>query len=258
MNDHSFPTAVSTGRIALLVDGENMSSTHTANVLTVARKFGDPAIRRVYGKIEHIAGWDQEGFRLVPTRPGKNAADLLLTVEAMTLALKDGIGTLIIATSDGDFVYLATQLRELSCTVIGIGLAKAPSAFRASCSCFFPLPEPVVPTAIVPPPIDSKTQLTVPPTKIIPIIRSLLPSSTLCGGWAYLPWVEHKLREKVPNFYPADYGHQSLESLIVGVNFFELDRSKPQLRLRDPHAKSASAPKTPDPRKENLTPHTAP
>ncbi len=258
MKEHSFPSPLSISRLALLVDGENMSSTHAANVLTVARKFGEPAIRRVYGKIEHIAGWDQEGFRLVPTRPGKNAADLLLTVEAMTLALKDGVETLIIASSDGDFVYLATQLRELSCTVIGIGLAKAPSAFRASCSRFVPLSEPATPTVISPPPMVTKHRPTVSPTKIIPVIRSLLPSSTLCDGWAYLAWVEHKLREKVPNFDPADYGQDSLERLIVGVNFFELDRSKPQLRLRDPSAKSAAMPRTPQLQQQTLKPHTAP
>lgn len=258
MNDHSFPTPLSTSRLALLVDGENMSSTHAANVLTIARKFGDPAIRRVYGKIEHIAGWDQEGFRLVPTRPGKNAADLLLTVEAMTLALKDGVDTLVIATSDGDFVYLATQLRELSCTVIGIGLAKAPNAFRTCCSRFVPLSEPAATTTIPLPPIATKARPTLSPTKIIPIIRGLLPSSTLCDGWAYLAWVEHKLREKIPGFDPADYGHNSLERLIIGVNFFELDRSKPQLRLRDPSAKSTPMPGIPQLQQETLKPHTAP
>jgi hypothetical protein len=231
------PTSLlSTPRIALLIDGENLSPTCASSILIEARKFGDPAIRRVYGKSEHIAGWDQEGFRLVPTRPGKNAADLLLTVEAMSLALKDGVTTLVIATSDGDFVYLATHLRELSCTVIGIGHSKAPNSFRASCHRFVTLQPPQVALPVEQPAKTVKPKQ--PANKIIPIIRAILPDSTVPDNWAYFPWLQRKLLERDPDFDPKDYGHDNLESLVLAVKFFDVEGPDEKRRIRDPHRKS--------------------
>ena len=122
--------------LAILVDGENMSLAFAKTLLKEAEAFGVPTVRRVYGKAEHIAGWENEGFRLVPTRPGKNSADLLLCVEAMSLALRESFQTLLIASSDRDFSYLAEHLRELGHQVVGIGEVKAPLAFRKTCSAF--------------------------------------------------------------------------------------------------------------------------
>lgn len=122
--------------IAVLVDGENLSKDLAPEVLKAARALGDPQVRRVYGNLNAVAGWEEHGFRLCPTRPGKNAADMLLCVEALVLALRDGQATLMIASSDRDFSYLAEQLRELGKQVIGVGEAKAPQAFRAACTRF--------------------------------------------------------------------------------------------------------------------------
>ncbi|MFT4149053.1 MAG: NYN domain-containing protein [Paracoccaceae bacterium] len=127
---------VSRAAVALLVDGENLSKDKAAAVLMAARRHGDVRVRRVYGAANHIAGWEDAGFRLVATRPGKNAADMLLCVEAAVLALREGIGTILIASSDRDFSYLAEQLREHGVHVVGVGEAKAPKAFREACSGF--------------------------------------------------------------------------------------------------------------------------
>jgi hypothetical protein len=248
MSGPSLPTSTAPTRIALLVDGENMSPVHSHEVLAIARNFGDPTIRRVYGKSEHIGGWDQEGFRLVPTRPGKNAADLLLTVEAMTLALRDGIRTIIIATSDGDFVYLSTQLRELAYTVVGIGGPKAATAFQASCTEFVKIAAPKVfhpPTAQVEP--DNlclikagPTGPKIPKTRIIPLIRKALTSANLRGSWCKSSDVQKLLLKSDPNFNVEDFGHISLESLIEAVGYFDLDHRGPDFLLRYP--KSAQKP----------------
>lgn len=98
--------------VALLVDGENLSKELAPDILREIDRFGKPRVRRVYGNMNAVSGWEDHGFRLCPTRPGKNAADMLLCVEAMALALREGFGTLVIASSDRDFSYLAEQLRE--------------------------------------------------------------------------------------------------------------------------------------------------
>lgn len=127
--------------LALLVDGENIPKTCAPDLLPVARVCGDARIRRVYGGLQHISGWEDHGFRLCPTRPGKNSADMLLCVEAMLLALREGFATIAIVTGDRDFSYLAEQLREIGIRVIGIGDRRTPASFRNACSCFYQLDE---------------------------------------------------------------------------------------------------------------------
>ncbi len=139
LSPSDFRTLPAPSTLALLVDAENIHGTRAAELLTV---LPGPRIRRAYGAFQHIQGWADHGFRLCPTRPGKNSADMLLCVEAMMLCLRDGIETVAIASSDRDFSYLAEQLREAGKTVIGIGPKAAPASFRNSCSQFHELAAP--------------------------------------------------------------------------------------------------------------------
>ncbi len=221
-------------QVALLVDGENISATLAPIILKEAEKEGTPVLRRVYGKAEHIAAWDAEGFRLIPTRPGKNAADLLLSIEAMMFALREAFETVVIATSDGDFLYLATQLRELGHTVIGLGEAKAPKAFRTACSRFTELKPPI-----------STSAPKWPATKIIPQVREILQYTNRAEGWGDLSWINHHLKLRDPDFDSRHYGHPTLESLIEAVKFFELSRGDTGLRLRDATRRETPTPPTP-------------
>jgi hypothetical protein len=145
--------------LALLVDGENLPRDMAKRVLETASNHGTPQVRRVYGNLNAISGWEDHGFRLCPTRPGKNAADMLLCVEAMMLALRDGFDTIAIASSDRDFSYLAEQLRELGKQVIGLGTSKAPASFRWACTQFvtvaLPAPAPAAPVSKPPKGIEA-------------------------------------------------------------------------------------------------------
>jgi hypothetical protein len=127
-------------RIALLVDGENISSGFAGKVITHAAKFGHITIKRVYGDAARLDRWDAApGFRLIHSGSGKNSADILLSIEAVDLAHVSAIDSFAIATSDRDFSHLAHHLRERNFKVIGIGEAKAPDAFRKACTEFFEL-----------------------------------------------------------------------------------------------------------------------
>jgi hypothetical protein len=137
--------------IALLVDAENLSATLAPALLAAIRSCGEPQVRRAYGHAGAVSGWGDLGFRLCPTRPGKNAADLLLCVEAMALALQGGFDTLVIASSDRDFTYLAEHLREAGKRVIGAGKATAPQGFRAACTRFVVLEPARSPAPALPP-----------------------------------------------------------------------------------------------------------
>jgi NYN domain len=139
---------------ALLIDGDNLSPALAGTILRACGPV--PAIRRVYADLTTRCGWAAvPGLRAVHAGQGKNAADLLLTIEAMELALNGTAGGFAIASSDGDFAHLAHRLRERGHPVTGIGEGKAPDRFRAACTRFVDLGPAPAPQA--PPPSPAET-----------------------------------------------------------------------------------------------------
>lgn len=122
-------------RVALLIDGENISSALAGKIIIEAGKFGELLVKRVYGNAARIRGWDEApGIKLVHTGLGKNAADIALALDAAELSFEAKVRTVVLVSSDGDFSHLATFLRERGHMVAGMGEAKAPVNYRKSCS----------------------------------------------------------------------------------------------------------------------------
>lgn len=143
MNASSARSTVDLSPIALLIDADNISANHYGDILRRAEALGDVPIRRAYLDTQHLTGWvDMPGLRLMLTPTGKNSADLLLTVEAMELALHGKVERFVLASSDGDFSHLALRLREYGLEVTGIGEAKTPQKFREACTAFHELQRP--------------------------------------------------------------------------------------------------------------------
>ncbi|MBU2963003.1 NYN domain-containing protein [Citreicella sp. C3M06] len=146
-------------RAAALVDGDNISPKHAARILRAARSIGQLDVARVYGVMAGGSDWlKAPGWRFVHAGGGKNATDLLMSIDAMELALALGIETFVLATSDSDFTHVAQRLRERGAKVVGVGERKAPEQFRAACSDFFELPTEAQPA------IDASAK-PVPPTR---------------------------------------------------------------------------------------------
>lgn len=124
-------------KVVVLVDGDNISASHAALIRTKAARLGEITTCRVYTDAQGNSGWHEaHGFRVMHAGTGKNAADLLLSIDAMELALRDGKRQFVIVTSDGDFSHLAQRLLDHDCHVLGLGESKAPQGFRAACSGF--------------------------------------------------------------------------------------------------------------------------
>ena len=124
-------------RIAVLVDGDNMSAVHGLRIMAEAMRLGRVDLARVYGNAARASDWQTcFGYRMIHAGCGKNAADVLLCIDAMELAMGGDWQGFVIASSDGDFVHLAHRLRERGLMVMGIGEAKAPVAFRRACTAF--------------------------------------------------------------------------------------------------------------------------
>ncbi len=124
-------------RLALLIDGENVSCAHADRIEAAAAAIGERQIGRVYGDAQRLAGWEQRGgLMLVHTGSGKNAADLRLCIDAVDLAHRKKLDGFVIASSDGDFLHLAQYLREAGFPVVGLGETKTPVRFRQACTRF--------------------------------------------------------------------------------------------------------------------------
>lgn len=139
--------------VAVLVDGDNISGKHAAAILARAATHGEPTITRVYLDTQRGLDWSSAfGYRVIHAGNGKNAADILLALDAMEMLLTKGVQSFVIASSDGDFTHLAMRLRESGAKVIGVGEAKAPASFRASVTQFIELgAKPVVKLVVKPP-----------------------------------------------------------------------------------------------------------
>ena len=130
-------------RVAVLVDGENISPSMAGQIILKSCIHGDLIIRRVYGNAARLTAWDAApGFRVMHSGTGKNATDILLSVEATSLILTKQADILVIAASDRDYTHVAVHLREAGHKVIGLGEVKAPEAFRKSCFKFVNLVAP--------------------------------------------------------------------------------------------------------------------
>ncbi len=132
--------------MAVLVDGDNLNAKHAGTILAIARKHGTPTVIRTYLDAQRNDAWHEApAFRVIHAGTGKNAADLLLALDAMEILLTQHIKSFVIASSDGDFAHLAQRLREHQAKVITAGEAKAPAPFRASGHHFVELgPRPAV------------------------------------------------------------------------------------------------------------------
>lgn len=108
--------------VALLVDSENMTSeaANPAALLRVAASFGDVNIARAYA--EWIGGCRPfylsskgMGMELVQTTrilPKKNTADIRLAADAVRIAERGWADTVVLATSDSDFLQTIQFLRS--------------------------------------------------------------------------------------------------------------------------------------------------
>jgi hypothetical protein len=135
-------------RVALLVDGENLSVEAAGFLILTAAKSGVLCVKRVFGAVTRLGGWTSApGFRVVHVPPKKDAADLALSLDALELALTKQVDEIVIATSDRDMALVALRLAELGVPVTGVGEAKAPDEFRRACRKFVFVPVKAEPEA---------------------------------------------------------------------------------------------------------------
>ena len=224
MSEHSPASFVLPGaarpRVALLVDGDNMAATQAGKLIVQAAREGELIIRRVYAGPGGLTNWEKsQGFHLRHAGPGKNAADLLLTVEAMEIMLTGKADVMVIATSDRDFAHLATHLRESGRRVVAIGEEKAPEHFLRCCSAHHVLP------AVSEPPPAAK------PRAFADIVAEILLAAS-GKNWLALQSLGTLVTQKTGKTI-AQHGFKTWRALLAAnPDRFECEPKGPSARVR--------------------------
>jgi uncharacterized protein (TIGR00288 family) len=246
--------------VALLIDGENCAPGVAAHVLAKAGEFGTVRVRRVYanwaaastrGWLEPVARHAIQPIHHAPTTTGKNATDILLTIDAMDLLHGGAIDCFCIVASDSDYTPLVARLRAAQRTVVVIGRAQTLPALVKVSSVFLTLEEltgsPALPSplprvvphapAVMPPsatpapkptkaapPVPKPAKAPAPPPKpakapagvadVGPLLIAVWEGVHQARGAVSLSNFVNDLKRLHPELQPQTYGHTRLAQLI--------------------------------------------
>ncbi|MEJ0097231.1 MAG: NYN domain-containing protein [Bauldia sp.] len=133
-------------KLALLIDGDNVSATYASLIMREAAKLGAVAVRRIYGQfasgkmkswLKHVEEFDLTPVNVSPLTSGKNATDMKLVIEAMDMLHGRQLDGFCIASSDGDFTPLAARIRINALSAYGFGAKKAPEGYKKEFDRFY-------------------------------------------------------------------------------------------------------------------------
>ena len=133
-------------KLALLIDGDNLSASYMPLIASEAERLGTLAVRRIYGQfktgemkswLKHLEEFELTPVNVSPLTKGKNATDMKLVIEAMDMLNGRQFDGFCIASSDGDFTPLAARIRANAVACYGFGAKKAPAGYKAEFDRFF-------------------------------------------------------------------------------------------------------------------------
>lgn len=132
-------------RIALLIDAENTSVKYLDSIFMELRNYGTVTYKRMYGDFtsETLSAWNHRAlsYAVVPIQQprystAKNAADIMLVIDAMDILYTKNVDVFCIVSSDSDFTRLVNRLCDGGMEVIGMGKSDASKTLKAACTIY--------------------------------------------------------------------------------------------------------------------------
>ena len=229
-------------KIALLIDGDNISAKYLNSILDELTEVGTVTIKRIYGDWTRpeMHSWSKELLNrsITPMQQfnnvsGKNATDSALIIDAMDILYNKNVDAFAIVSSDSDFTRLASRLGESGKTVIGMGEGKTPDSFRNACTRFVSLENLHSSHGEIPTKSDLSQR------GVEHIIAKTIRDNENAGKETSLAEVGNRLRKKYPDFDVRTFGYSVLSTFIEDMPRFELIRRESQVmvKLVDPKSK---------------------
>jgi hypothetical protein len=222
-------------RLAVLIDGDNISHRLADRLFSEVGKFGKANVRQLFG---NLSGPAAEAWKAAVHRYGivsrqqfantskKNGTDISLVVEAMDLLHRGEVDGFCIASSDSDFTRLATRIREQGLAVFGFGKATAASSFRKACQDYVELdvPAPAAPKAAAPPSV-AKVKAAAQELLINRARNLFLKAFGQLHGADWYPLSEllAAVRTLEPKFTVKDYGFTKPITLVRKTECFDTE-----------------------------------
>ena len=223
-------------RLAVLIDGENVSSSLAGGLFQHIGNLGEASLRRVYGDFSNgrLKGWVEAhtAFALQPVQQfalvqGKNTADIALVVDAMDLLHSGRFDGFCLVSSDSDFTRLALRIREAGLDVFGFGRQNTCEAFRKACLDFVPVEtlcggKQAVGTKPAAGAVGTKNRK---PLSAMTILTRTMAQIEGDDGWVHLGLFGSRIAKVAAEFDPRAYGHKKLSDLLRATGHFELRQS---------------------------------
>lgn len=234
-------------RLAVLIDAENAPASIADGLFEEIATIGEASVRRIYGDFTKpdLRGWSGVLARLaiIPRQQfaytvGKNASDIALVIDAMTLLYGGHVDGFCLVSSDSDFTRLAAEIRERGLTVYGFGAQKTPESLRNACHRFIYLENLGLGAEDKPGPGELKAAPShQPPSKAVPLINTAISQLDPENGWVNLGAVGSQLGNLKSDFDPRTYGEKKLSDLVRKTGAYDVEQGEGKsLRIR-PKAK---------------------
>ena len=132
-------------RIALLIDAENTSVKYLDSIFMELKNYGTVTYKRMYGDFtsKTLSEWNHKAlsYAVVPIQQprystAKNAADIMLVIDAMDIMYTKNVDIFCIVSSDSDFTRLVNRLCDEGMEVIGMGKSDASKTLKAACTIY--------------------------------------------------------------------------------------------------------------------------
>lgn len=132
-------------KIALLIDAENISSKYLDDIFDELKQIGTITYKRMYGDFTNdaLGDWNRKALEYAVVTiqqprysKAKNAADIMLVIDAMDILHEQNVDAFCIVSSDSDFTRLVNRLCEGGMEVIGMGMSNASKTLKAACTIY--------------------------------------------------------------------------------------------------------------------------
>lgn len=229
-------------RLAVFLDGDNVSSRHANAIFEYARSLGQVSRSHVHANFSSgaMTSWGAavrrhriRAHQCFAETPGRNAIDIDLAVTAMDVLRDRNVDGFVIVTSDSDLSALVRQIIDAGLRVHGIGAEHTPQSFRDACSRFVTLKELHDNRAPVFAPRSStgRSRFHAPILAEDLVLVTLLRMGAV-RDWASVTDLAQALKERDPTFAPTKFRSRALSSLLDQLEAVELDRSTSPPRVR--------------------------
>lgn len=229
-------------KYALLIDAENADIKYLSDILNELKTYGNVTYKRMYGDFTSstMKEWNHRAleYAIVPIQQPhyskyKNAADIMLVIDAMDILYNKSVDGFCIVSNDSDYTRLVNRLCEAGYEVIGMGSSNASKTLKAACTEFKNLEkifsDDLDVSASYKPSTSKKSKKNIEPDdekgdEITPIedIHASIMSMILKDDMAGLGGIKSTLQRQYTDFDERNYGFTSIRKFIESMKDFQL------------------------------------